>query len=453
MDPVNMTNPTLPFKLLFLLLLGFHDASAATGRPNIVLFFVDDLGWSDLGYRNPGVVETPHIDRLAGEAMDFEQCTIATPTCSPSRGTLLTGKHPVRLGLVRHITGGPDEEFNYRETDPAHVPSRNWLELEHVTYAEALKEQGYYNQFIGKWHLGHEPYHPVRQGFDSQIGTTNRGQPGSYYPDYFPDSDVLEEEADTYLTDKLTDAAVAFIETYDRPQPFMLSFWYYSVHSPHIGRRDHVQHFKDRGFEGAYAEYLAMVKSVDDSVGRVRAALADKGIAGDTIVIFLSDQGGFFENKPFRGGKMQDTLCEGGARVPFLFLWPGVTRPVKNNSLVQSTDLFPTLVEIAGGELAAYPDLDGVSLLDVLRKNTDLERGRPLFGYRAYEDLYASVREGDWKLLGYRSGKAELYNLADDIAEGTDLSGRFPGRVEKMKAQLIDWETQMNVIQYSGFRK
>ena len=202
-----------PFKMrqLFPLLLAFCNIAIAASPPNIVLFFIDDMGWSDLGYRDPEVVESPNIDQLAREAMDFEQCYIATPTCSPSRGTLLTGKHPVRLGLVRHITGGPDEEFNYWENDPAQVPSRNWLELEHITYAEALKELGYFNQFIGKWHLGHEQYHPVKQGFDCQIGTTNRGHPGSYYPDYFPDSEVFQEEESAYLTDKLTDAAVAFI--------------------------------------------------------------------------------------------------------------------------------------------------------------------------------------------------------------------------------------------------
>ncbi|NDV61542.1 sulfatase [Puniceicoccales bacterium CK1056] len=445
--------PTYSCKLLVPLILGCCQIAFAGSRPNIVLLFVDDLGWSDLGYRNPGVVETPHIDQLAREAMDFEQCTIATPTCSPSRGTLLTGKHPVRLGLVRHISGGPEEEFSYWKTDPAQVPSRNWMELEHITYAEALKEFGYYNQFIGKWHLGHEPYHPVEQGFDSQIGTTNRGHPGSYYPDYFPDSEVFEEEESAYLTDKLTDAAVGFIESYDKPQPFMLSFWYYSVHSPHIGRKDYVEHFKKKGFEGKYAEYLAMIKSVDDSVGRIRGALESKGIADETILIFLSDQGSYFENKPLRGGKMHDTLFEGGARVPFLFYWPGVTEPVKNTSIVQSTDLFPTLVEIAGGDPGEYPDVDGVSLLNVLRNNTQLERGRPIFGYRAYEDLYASVRNGDWKLLGYRSGKLELYKIDTDIGESSDVSSEFPGRTEEMKAMLVDWEREMGVMQYSGFNK
>ena len=445
-----MKSNTIPFLLLSCIASVSLDAAK---QPNIVLFFVDDMGWSDLGYRSPQVFESPNIDRLAAEAMDFEQCYIATPTCSPSRATLLTGKHPARLEFFRHITGGPDQKYNYWETDPAKVPSRNSLPLEHVTYAEALRELGYYNLFVGKWHLGHEAYHPIMQGFDQQIGTTNAGQPSSYYPDYFRNSDVFQEEDSEYLTDKLTDEAVSFIESYDEPRPFMLSFWYYSVHTPHIGRKDYVQHFKDRGFEGKYAEYLAMVKSVDDSVGRVRQALDDQGIAGNTILIFLSDQGSYYDNPPFRGGKMVDTLFEGGARVPLLVYWPGVTLTGKNNSVVQSTDLFPTLVEIAGGEPSSYADLDGVSLLDVIRDNTILDRGEPIFGYRAYEDLYASVREGDWKLMGYRSGKIELYNLSEDIKESRDLSRLHPERAARLKSKLMEWEMGMDVDEYSGFKQ
>ena len=150
---------------------------------------------------------------------------------------------------------------------------------------------------------------------------------------------------------------------------------------------------------------------------------------------------------------MLDTLFEGGARVPFIVYWPGVTKPTRNNSIVQSTDLFPTLVEIAGGDPSIYPELDGVSLLDVIRENSVLDRGEPLFGYRAYEDLYISVREGDWKLMGYRSGRLELYNLAEDIKEVYNLTLRHPERVDRMKKMLIEWEKKMGVYKYSGFQK
>jgi hypothetical protein len=246
----------------YLLLSLLSHMGFAGEQPNIVLFFVDDLGWSDLGYRNP-VFESPNIDALAKEGLNFEQAYIASPTCSPSRATLLTGKHPARLKLVRHIPnniehgfdkfGRTDKEFNLWETDPAQFPCVNWLALEHTTYAEALKELGYYNLFVGKWHLGHEDYHPIHQGFDRQIGTSNAGHPRSYYPPYFKNSDVLANEEDRYLTDKLTDETVKFIEQYNKAQPFMLSFWYYSVHGPHIGRKDLVKHFEGKGLTGRYA--------------------------------------------------------------------------------------------------------------------------------------------------------------------------------------------------------
>lgn len=444
--------------LVSLLSLGIN--VLAVDQPNIVLLFVDDMGWSDLGYRNP-VFESPNIDRLAHEGLDFEQAYIACPTCSPSRSTLLTGKHPARLKLVRHIPHDPaygfdqfgrtEQAFNLWNKDPAQFPCVNWLALEYTTYAEVLKELGYYNLFVGKWHLGHEPYHPVHQGFDRQIGASNWGHPRSYHPPYFKNSDVMADEKKRYLTDKLTDETVAFIEQYDRDQPFMLSLWYYSVHGPHQGREELVKHFEAKGLKGRYAQYAAMVKAVDESVGRVRAALARKGITEKTIVIFLSDQGGYFENKPFRGGKRRDSLCEGGARVPFVFHWPGVTRAgTRNNSIVQSTDLFPTLVEIAGGNPSQFKDLDGVSLLSTIKENSTLVRGEPIYGYRAYEDLYASVRDGDWKLLAYRSGKLALYNVATDIEEEKDLAKTHPDRVAELKAKLVEWEKEMGVVEYSG---
>jgi arylsulfatase A-like enzyme len=190
---------------------------------------------------------------------------------------------------------------------------------------------------------------------------------------------------------------------------------------------------------------------VDESVGRVRTAIKEKGIEKETLIIFLSDQGGYFENAPFRGGKRVDTLYEGGARVPFIFHWPGVTQAgAKNSSIVQSTDLFPTLVEIAGGDTGQYQDLDGISLLSTLKENSELKRSEPIYGYRAYEDLYASVREGDWKLLAYRSGIVKLYNIPQDIKEQNDLAPSFPEKVTELKAKLINWEKEMDVVKYSG---
>ena len=457
----NIHENTLRSLLLAITLLGTSQLVAGQ-PPNIVLLFVDDLGWYDVGYRNSRF-ETPNIDRLANESLEFERAYIASPTCSPSRATLLTGKHPARLRIVRHIPnnaehgfdefGRTDKEFNYWNGDPAKFPSRNWLPLEHTTYAEALRELGYYNQFVGKWHLGHEPYHPVRQGFDNQIGTANAGHPKSYFPPFFRNSDVLVDEKDGYLTDVLTDATVDFIEGYRRDKPFMLSLWYYNVHRPPIARKELVERFSAKGFTKADAIYAAQVKSVDESVGRIRGALSRRGIERETVVVFLSDQGSWYQNLPLRGTKRVDTLGEGGSRVPLLIHWPGVTKGnSKNRSLVQSTDLFPTLIEIAGGNPSKYADLDGVSLLTTIRNNSILNRGEPLFGYRAYQDLYASVRDDNWKLLAYRSGKASLYNIAKDESENTDVAESHPEIVNRLIQKLTDWEQQMNVAEYSGMK-
>ena len=449
------------FPILLLLSVAL---AASAKQPNIVLFFVDDWGWADMGCRQPDVFETPNIDKLVSDGIDFRQAYIACPTCSPSRATLLTGKHPTRLKFSRHIPANPEngfdqfgrtgKEFNLLPTDPAQVPSRNWLPLEETTYAEALKALGYYNLFIGKWHLGSEEYHPIHQGFDREIGTSNAGHPRSYYPPYFKNSDVLADEKTEYLTNKLTDETVQFIQGYDTSQPFMVSFWYYNVHSPHIGRKDLITHFAGKGLEGNLAKYAAQVASVDESIGRVRTALEEKGITDNTILILLSDQGGAFDNPPFHGGKKTDTLYEGGARVPFVFHWPGVTKDgAVNNSIVQSTDLFPTLVEIAGGDVSTYQNLDGISLVKTIRENSELMRPEPIVGYRAYEDLYASVRESDWKLLAYRSGKLKLYNIAEDEGEKNDLAKTNPKTVAALKDFLAGWERRMKVEPYSGVKK
>ena len=448
---------TFPVACWLILCVGVRAAEP----PNIVLLFVDDMGWSDMGYRN-SEFESPNLDKLAKESLDFQQAYIACPTCSPSRATLVTGKHPARLSLVRHIPTGPkhpdfdrfgrtDAEFNLWKTDPAQFPCRNWLPLEHTTYAEALGKLGYYNLFVGKWHLGHEPFHPIHQGFDRQIGTSNWGHPGSYHSPYFKNSDLFSGEKERYLTDKLTDETVQFIQQYDLSRPFMISLWYYTVHGPHQGRDDLVKHFESKGLTGKRAHYAAMVKSLDESIGRIRDSLSKKGIDKETIVIFLSDQGSYFDNPPFHGGKRVDTLYEGGARVPFMFYWPGVTEAgAKNQSIVQSTDLFPTLVEIAGGDASQFQELDGVSLVSTIRDNSNLDRGKPVFGYRAYEDLYASVRSGDWKLLAYRSGMLKLYNVAEDIEERNDLASSHAAKVRELAEQLRAWEKSMGVEKFSG---
>ncbi len=435
-----------------LLLLAVICLNALAGfsqkKPNIVLLFVDDQGWADVGYRNK-LLHTPNIDQLKKEGLDFTRAYIATPTCSPSRASLLTGKEPVRLQMVRHIpqVGGgrlQDDEFSTLASDPVQMPTRNFLPLEEVTYAERLKEFGYYNMFIGKWHLGNEAHHPVRQGFDAQYGTANAGHPKDYYAPFFDSEDgtLRDFTGKNYLTDVLTTRAEDFIGDYDQPQPFMLTMWYYAVHNPHVGRKDWVQKYHDEGLSGRYAEYAAMVSAMDESVGRVRKALERKGIADNTIIIYLSDQGGDFSNAPLTGGKNGgNALGEGGARVPLIVHYPGVTKPNTTCEVpVQSLDIFPTLVEIAFGKKPTEKNINGVSLLPLLKGGTLPKRN--LYFFRSYEDQYAAVVSGDWKYIKYHSGGDKLFNLLIDIGEQKNLTEEYPEKAAALKEDLVRWEKE-----------
>ncbi len=281
--------------------------AATTERPNIVLLFVDDLGWGDLGFRNPKF-DTPNIDKLVGESMNFERAYVAQPASSASRAALLTGKETVRTGVVRHIENkdaGSGREYNMWPNDPIAMPSRNWLLLEETTYAERLREYGYYNMFVGKWHMGEEEYWPNKQGFDECFGLSGFGNVTNYYAPFFKFPKGADTTKDApkgeLMSDYLTDKAVDMIEKYDGEKPFMMSMFYYNVHTPNIGRKDLVEMYKARGMAPRDANYAAQVAVVDMSVGDIRKALEDKGIADNTIVIFFSDQGGPFNNYPLRG--------------------------------------------------------------------------------------------------------------------------------------------------------
>ncbi|WP_066633023.1 sulfatase [Labilibacter marinus] len=434
------------FITLLLAIVVVVSAKKKQEQPNIVLLFVDDLGWADLGYRNT-LFETPNIDQLSKEGSDFERAYIASPSCSPSRASILTGKEPVRFQMARHIVEGENKlasiegDFNMWKKDPVQMPSINHLPLEEVTYAERLKEFGYYNMFIGKWHSGTEDYHPIHQGFDEQYGTGNHGHPKSYYPPFFAHGNPLEDIKEDYLTDVLTDKAVDFIETYKKKQPFMLSLWYYNVHGPHIGRKDLIGKYEAKGMDNRYANYGAMVEAMDESVGRVRSALKAKGISDNTVVIFTSDQGGYFTNYPLRGKKNGGyTLNEGGARIPFIVYYPGVSKPVKINTPIQTLDVYSTLVEIASGKDQKDPQVNGVSLMPLI-KGDNIE-DRDLYFHRSYEDQYAAVISGDWKLIKYHSGNVQLYNVVKDPGEVSNLVFVHPQKTKELKDRLAAWEKE-----------
>ena len=428
------------------------DAAAAepVRRVNSVVLFVDDLGWADLEHRLPDL-PIDHIRSIAEDGVEFVNAYAASPTCSPSRAAMITGRHAARLGIVRH-TAHDGSEFHMWEGDPAEFPSRNWLPLEERTYGEVLNDLGYQTAFVGKWHLGPEPYFPKYQGFDETYGVTRRGQPSSYYPPFFRGNTKVYADAkpDEYLTDRLTDDAVAFIQRQRPSRPFHLSLYYYAVHKPHVGRRDFVEALAAQGFEGEALQHAAMLLAVNESVGRIRNVLTESGHADDTLLIFAADQGGLFDNSPMRGGKMGGgAVFEGGARVPFYAAWPGVIEPGRTvETPISLLDVFPTLASISGYEWTTADVIDGDDLTPLLTGTGRLDRDQVVL-YRSYESRYAAIRVGDWKLIAYRDGSAELFDLSEDPGEANDVCAEYPLVRAELIGRLISWEQAMGVDQYT----
>jgi arylsulfatase A-like enzyme len=423
-----------------------------TKSPNIVLLMVDDFGWKDFHYKRD-TYSMPHMHQLAEEGVTFTDAYATCPTCSPTRASVLTGQHPARLRIVRHIPSRWEGEYHTFEGDPVHMPSKNWLPLEVDTIGNALGARGYHTAFFGKWHLGHEPYFPVHHGFDEQFGTTQHGHPQSYYPPYFKGDDTVYDDApeEKYLTDRLTDDAVHFLQNYDKPQPFLMTLFYYGVHGPFEGRRDLVEKYRKQGLEGDELQHAAMISAADESIGRIRQTLEEQGLSEDTVIVFLGDQGSAFPAEELRGGKKGgQAVYEGGARIPFVVHWPGVVAPGSNAQPVLTDDIFPTLVGIAGGNPSTYANLDGENLTQALKSGAALNRNEIII-YRSYEDQYAGVRRGKWKLVAYRSGKTELFDLENDLAEIRELSNLHPDIVSQLTYALYTWEKEMGVEELSGY--
>jgi len=434
--------------------------------PNIVILFVDDLGWTDLGYQNPQL-HTPHINQLKSEGLYLSRAYVSTATSSPSRASLLTGKEAVRTGFVRHIPDNPDrKEYHYLASDPAQMPSRNWLKLNETTYAERLHELGYKSLFLGKWHLGHEGYFPINQGFDEMYGTCEHGHPNSYYAPFFNTHNPLPNAKPgvDYITDMLTDKAVDYIDTYKGNKPFLLNMSYYTVHGPHVGRKDFLKQYQQEGIkvraknqpnitdpvyrkrldnmDSSYPDFAAMVSALDESVGRIREALIKKGFDKNTMIIFTSDQGGTFTNAPLNGGKMGGfTDYEGGSRVPMIIYYPGMqAMGTEDQTPVETLDLYPTMVELASRKPCKEKQLNGESLLPLLEGETLAPRD--LFLYRSYENQNDAIISGDWRLIKYRDGNCELFNIRQDEGQEHNLIARYPERAASLKTRLLEWERE-----------
>lgn len=416
---------------------------AATVRPlNFIFILVDDMGWTDLSCFGSQFYETPNIDRLAGQGVKFTQAYSACTVCSPTRAAVMTGKYPARLHITDWIAG------HKRPYAKLSVPDWTmYLPHAEITMAEALKPLGYSTVSIGKWHLGGPEYYPDKQGFDQNIGGTDRGQPPSYFAPY--KIATLPEGPDgEFLTDREGAEACKFLEQ-NRDKPFYLYLPHYAVHTPIMAKKEVIAKYQQKVKPGQAqnnATYAGLVESVDDSVGRILNKLEELNLADRTVIFFTSDNGGLLritDNAPLRAGK--GSAYEGGVRVPLIVKWPGVTQPgTINETPVISVDFYPTILEIAGTTPKPGQIIDGESLVPLLRQTGGLKRTALYWHYPHYHPggatPYSAVRDGDYRLVEFfEDNRLELYNLKEDAGEKNELAQKEPAKVAALRAQLEAW--------------
>ena len=439
-----------PLFLTLLTLTGLFAADNVPVRhPNVIVILVDDLGQTDLSCYGSRFYETPHIDQLAKDGIRFANGYSACTVCSPTRAALLTGKYPARLHLTDWIAGHDRPKAKLKIPD-----WQKFLPFEEITLAEQFKSAGYATASIGKWHLtpglkeGDEAYYPEKHGFDVNIGGYARGQPPSYVAPYKIPT-LIEGPAGEFLTDREANEAVKFIET-NKDKPFFIYLPHYAVHTPIAGKPEVIAKYKDKAakipdLKQKNATYAALVASVDDSLGTIRAALKRLKLDENTIIVFTTDNGGLLattDNSPLRVGK--GSAYEGGVRVPFIVFWPGVTKA----GLVESTpaitvDLYPTLLEMTGVK-PLQSLVDGISLAPLLKSGAKPDRDAIFWHYPHYHPggatPYSAIRSGDFRLVHfYEDGRDELYDLANDVGESKDLAATQPERAKALRTRLDAW--------------
>lgn len=440
--------------------IAFLTSASAADRPNIILAMSDDMGWMDLSSYGNDCVATPQIDRLAKEGIKLNQYYAASAVCSPTRASVLTGKYPLRFNITKH--------FNDRGQ---FLPETN-------TLPKLLKTAGYQTAHVGKWHLGglrvsdterrDEIPGPHQHGFDHYLtqqeqqplrGTMGRertlfrkggtcllrdetvvGKDDPYYP--------------MYLTDIYGDESVRLIEKFHKSDdPFFLNLWWLTPHKPYEPAPE--PHWSQTEADGISEDqhcFRSMMARMDFNFGKVLDTLDRLGIADNTVVIFVSDNGGAWEANigDLKGGKTD--LHEGGIRVCGLVRWPGHIKPgSESNQLTHSNDLLPTLCSVAGVDLPADDKFDGVNLLPHLTGSTEtVERKTVFWQLNLYKSLqrhskkptpYATeiARKGKWKMLAKGGEPVELFNIEADIYEKNNLMDENPDVIAELKKDLKGW--------------
>lgn len=447
----------------------------AANAPNVILILVDDMGWRDWSGAGNEICVTPNIDQLAKGGMQFRQAYAACAVCSPTRAAVQTGRYPARVGVTDWIRsqfqrpGGktpdanPTDYVGGRKQKLLCPPNPFWMESEETTLAELLTKKGYRTAYIGKWHLGDEPWFPEHQGFEVNFGGCDYGQPPSYFDPFNQPKGKHQTIRDgiyklptrkpgEYLTDREADEACKLIANW-KDEPFFIQLSHYAVHTPLQAPAEDAAKYSRDGVSKQQATYAAMVESVDRSLAKVRAALRENGLEKNTIVWFSSDNGGLdgggnpTENLPLREGKGHP--YEGGIRIPTMVSWQGKIPAAVSDTPMCSVDILPTLAEWCGVDLPAETEIDGVSLAKHMASGgAEPIADRPLLWhfphYRGNITPYSIIRSGAWKLLHYYEGTDELYDLAKDPGESTDLAAAQPDVVERLRAELLSRLESMN---------
>ncbi len=455
-----------PLSAVLLFLLSGVFAWADSPKMNVIMILADDLGWSDTTlYGTTNLYETPNIERLAKRGMTFTRAYAASPLCSPTRSSILTGQNPARSGFTAPVGHLP--KVILKATAPTEGnPSQHAVATDSVTRLDSklptlgkvLREGGYRTAHFGKWHLGPEPFSPLEHGFEVDIPHWAGPGPAGSFVAPWKYENLDPKTPREHIEDRMADEAVAWIEEVEE-DPFYLQYWQFSVHAPFDAKVELIDKYRGKvDLESAQKSptYAAMVESLDDSVGALIDAVDADGLTDRTVFVFFSDNGGNryngiseraadgsdyvtdpTSNAPLRGGKA--TVFEGGIRVPAIIVWPGVVEPGSRSDVpIQSTDLYPTILKMAGlSEPEGFP-VDGVDLTPAL-KGEEFDRG-PLLTYFPHSPgvpdwlpASAAVMDWPWKLIRlFHDGAGGedrflLFNLEDDPGEQKDLSAADAG--------------------------
>lgn len=444
-----MKNYQFAVLLFALLQLSFLVQANDNKKPNFIIILADDLGYADLSLNGSKQIPTPNIDKLAETGINFTNGYVSAPVCSPSRAGILTGRYGVEFGHDNNIGGN----------QPGFDPQFLGLPLTETTIAQRLQKLGYLTGLIGKWHLGTEPhFHPLKRGFDEFWGYTGGGH------DYFiakPDGKGYKSPIEcnyktpqkiTYITDDKGDECVDFIKRHKK-EPFFLFASFNAPHAPMQATEADLKLFNHIKNEKRQ-KYCAMVYRLDVNVGRIMKALKDNGVDKNTLLVFLSDNGGPCDsnasiNAPFNGQK--GILLEGGIHVPFIMNWPGkLAAGTTYKNPVISLDFAATFFELAGGKITDEVKMDGVNLLPFLT-NKKTGQAHEYFNWRF--TISAAIREGNWKLVRLPDRLPLLFDLSKDISEQNSVALQNLDVTKSMLKKLGDWDVSlMHPVFLEGYK-